>query len=128
MKIIHKILLPVLFIVLAFSLVPSFTASAEDFGLTETKTAAGDAGKALIKDSPQEIAGTVISAILSFVGVIFFLLIFYGGIRWMLAGGNDQEVEKAKQILVAATIGLIIVLSAYAITYYIGSQLAGSTQ
>lgn len=73
--------------------------------------------------TPQVIIGTIVGAVLSFLGVIFFLLIFYGGLRWMLAQGNDQEVDKAKQIIVAATIGLIIVLAAYAITAFIGQQL-----
>ena len=45
----------------------------------------------------------------------------------MLAQGNEAEVDKAKQILVAAVIGLIIVLSAYAITTFIGNQLTSAT-
>ncbi len=79
----------------------------------------------LIDNTPQQIVGTVIGAALSLLGVIFFLLIIYGGLRWMLAQGNEQEVEKAKEVLIAAVIGLIIVLSAYAITTFIGTQLTG---
>ena len=79
----------------------------------------------MINQTPQQIVGTVVGAILSLLGVIFFLLIFYGGIRWMLAQGNEAEVEKAKQVIVAAVIGLVIVLSAYAITYFIGQRLTG---
>jgi hypothetical protein len=73
--------------------------------------------------TPTAMAGTIVSAVLSLVGVIFFLLILYGGIRWMVAQGNETEVEKAKQIIVAAIIGLVIVLAAYAITAFIGEQL-----
>ena len=75
--------------------------------------------------TPQVIIGTIVSAILSFIGVIFFLLIFYGGIRWMLAQGNEQEVETAKKIIIAAVIGLVIVLAAYAITAFVGQTIAG---
>jgi len=41
----------------------------------------------------------------------------------MFAQGNEAQVEKAKQTLIAAVIGLIIVLSAYAITAFIGQVL-----
>ena len=44
----------------------------------------------------------------------------------MIAQGNEQEVEKAKQVIVAAVIGLIIVLAAYAITRFIGNALTDS--
>jgi len=40
----------------------------------------------------------------------------YAGYLWMLARGNEQEVEKAKNIIIYAVIGLVVVLSAYAIT------------
>jgi hypothetical protein len=104
--------------------VPAAEKSTGNYGLNDTvKT--GDLKTALIKDTPQEIVGRIIGAVLSLLGVIFFLLVIYGGLRWMIAQGNEGEVEKAKEILIAATIGLIIVLSAYAITSFIGNQLTG---
>jgi cbb3-type cytochrome oxidase subunit 3 len=96
---------------------------AETYGIKETMDTAGPAGEGLIKDAPEVVVGRVIGTILSFVGVIFFVLIFYAGLRWMMAQGNEQEVEKAKQIIIASVSGLIIVLAAYAITAYIGEQL-----
>jgi len=70
-----------------------------------------------------EYIGLIIQAFLGLLGVIFVVLIIYGGYIWMTARGNEQRVEKAKETLKAAIIGLVIVLSAYAITYFIGSQL-----
>ena len=67
--------------------------------------------------------GVIIGSILSFIGVIFMVLIIYGGILWMTAMGNDQKVEKAKSLIIQSIIGLIIILSAYAITSFIGRQL-----
>ena len=74
------------------------------------------------KDIPTLI-GTIVGTILSLLGVIFSVLIIYGGFIWMLAGGNEQNVEKAKNILTQAIIGLVIVLMAYAITSFIGDAL-----
>ena len=67
--------------------------------------------------SLPEIIGKIISAILIFLGVIFLGLMIYGGYLWMAAHGNEQAVDKAKNIIRNALIGLIIVLAAYAITW-----------
>ena len=64
-------------------------------------------------------AGTIISAILSFIGILAFALIIYGGIIWMMARGNEQEAKKAQDILKMAIIGLIIVFAAYAISSFV---------
>lgn len=69
--------------------------------------------------------GEMIGIVLSFVGVLFLALIIYAGINWMTAAGNDQKIEKSKTLIINAAIGLLIVLSAYAITNFIGSKLSG---
>ena len=76
---------------------------------------------------PERI-GQVISAVLVFLGVLFLLLIIYGGYIWMMARGNEQEVEKAKNIIKNALIGLVVVLAAYAITYTIFRYFGFNTQ
>src|SRR3989339_740431 len=68
-------------------------------------------------DNLSKVAG---AAGFSAVGLIFFILIFYGGFSWMIARGNEQKVEKAKNTVIAASIGLVIVLASYAITILIG--------
>jgi hypothetical protein len=66
---------------------------------------------------------TVIKAVLSLVGTVFLALTIYAGILWMTAAGNDEQVTKATGILKMAVVGLIIVMSAYAITYFVTSNL-----
>ncbi|OGF31063.1 hypothetical protein A3H09_01220 [Candidatus Falkowbacteria bacterium RIFCSPLOWO2_12_FULL_45_13] len=55
-------------------------------------------------------------AALAFVGVIFFLLILWAGFGWMLAKGNEQKITEAKETIITAVLGLIVILGAYAIT------------
>jgi len=71
--------------------------------------------------------GTVIQAVLSLVGTIFFILTIYAGILWMTAQGKDEQVKKAKDIIQAAIIGLAVVLAAYAITYFVTNKLGGAS-
>lgn len=67
--------------------------------------------------------GVIIGILLSFMGVIFLGLIIYAGMTWMTAQGNEQKVTKAKDMIANAIIGLIVVLSAYALTAFIGQRL-----
>ena len=69
---------------------------------------------------------TVIKAVLSLLGTIFLALTIYAGILWMTAAGNDEQVTKATGILKMAVTGLIIIMSAYAITYFVTSKLTGA--
>ncbi|HKK54121.1 MAG TPA: hypothetical protein VJ926_01215 [Patescibacteria group bacterium] len=62
---------------------------------------------------------TGINTVLSFLGVIFTILIIYAGFKWMIAQGNPESVTKAKSLLKNAVIGLLIVLAAYAFSYFI---------
>ena len=71
----------------------------------------------------QSKAGQIVGTVLSFVGVLFLILMIYAGILWMTAQGNDQQVAKAKGLLINGVIGLIIVFAAYAITSFIGQEI-----
>jgi hypothetical protein len=61
------------------------------------------------------IAGTIVASVLGLLGVVFIMLIVYGGVIWMTAEGEEQKVEKAQKIIKNSIIGLIITVSAYAI-------------
>lgn len=65
--------------------------------------------------------GSVVGIALSLLGVFFLVLIIYAGYTWMVARGNAPEVEKAKNTIINATMGLLIVLGAYGITTFIAS-------
>ena len=121
------LLLPFLVFLMSFGFV---FASGTNYGLDGT-VEVGDLKKAfsvneVSDDSSSFLStrlGTIVGAILSFIGVLFMILIVYGGLLWMTARGNEQQVEKAKNLIIQAVIGLIIVLAAYTITAFIGSQL-----
>lgn len=68
-------------------------------------------------------AGQIIGVILSFIGVLFLILMIYAGILWMTASGNEQQITQAKSLLVNAIVGIIIVFSAYALTTFLGTEL-----
>jgi hypothetical protein len=73
------------------------------------------------------VAGTVISTALTLVGLIFLILMVYAGYLWMTARGDEGQVEKALGIVKTCVIGLIVVMSAYAITFFVLSRFGTTT-
>lgn len=69
--------------------------------------------------APEIVAGQIIQGALVIIGVVFGILIIYGGYLWMIARGNEEYVKKATEILKTAVIGFIIVVAAYAITSFV---------
>lgn len=59
--------------------------------------------------------GTIVQAILGFLGIIFLGLTIYGGFKYMTAAGNQNQVDDAIKTIRNAIIGLILVMSAYGI-------------
>ncbi|MEK7538198.1 MAG: hypothetical protein AAB619_04480, partial [Patescibacteria group bacterium] len=54
-------------------------------------------------------------------------MIIYGGFTWLTAAGNEENVEKAKRIISAAVIGLIVILLAWAIVIFVARTTANVT-
>lgn len=75
----------------------------------------------------DSILATIIQTALSLLGVFFMLLMVYGGFLWMNDRGNSDYVEKAKKLITAAFIGMIIVLLSYAISVYVFKALSEKT-
>ena len=73
---------------------------------------------------PQAI-GRIINIILSVLGLIATVLIILAGFQWMTSAGNEEKIAAAKKLMMAAIIGLIIVLLAYAISAFVMGKLAG---
>ena len=72
----------------------------------------------------NEIIGFIITSVLSLMGVVFLIMAIYAGYTWMMARGNEEMVEKAKNTLTNAIIGIVIVMAAYAISYFVLSQIS----
>lgn len=74
-----------------------------------------------------EAIARVIKIALSLLGAIFIILIIYAGFMWMTSGGNEEKIKKAKETIIAAIIGLAIIVLAYAATFFIIESLVNAT-
>lgn len=64
---------------------------------------------------------------LGIVGIIAVVLIMFGGLRWISAAGNEQTIGDAKEIIVAAVVGLVIALLSYSILVFINPRFTQIT-
>jgi len=77
--------------------------------------------------NPITIAVRIINIALGLIGIILVTLILYAGFVYMTSGGDAKKTTQAKQIITNAVIGLVIVLSAWAITTFVISRLLNAT-
>jgi cytochrome bd-type quinol oxidase subunit 2 len=111
------------FIILA---APAIVLAADDTGiLNRMGTVATNGGyvEGVDDKSMTGVIGTAISVILGLLGIIFVILFIYAGYTWMMAQGDKANIDKAKDTMWRAVIGLIIVVGAYAIWAYVFSRL-----
>ena len=79
------------------------------------------------ENDPEQLAIAVVNWILGILALIAVVMILIGGFRWMTAGGNEEKVESAKKLLIAALIGLVIILAAWGLAVYAINNLLNFT-
>ncbi|EKE06861.1 MAG: hypothetical protein ACD_18C00252G0002 [uncultured bacterium] len=88
---------------------PSLTKVTSQTGITEPQL--------------TNVAGNVVTMLFIFAGLIFFVLMVYAGVRWMTARDKAESVEKARNTMIAAVIGLVILMASYAITNFVQTNI-----
>ena len=69
------------------------------------------------------LAGATINLILVGAGLVAFFFFLYGGLQWILAGGDKEATEKARKRITSSLIGLVIIFSTYAFVALVGQFL-----
>lgn len=110
------------------SFVP-ISVQALNLGLEDVGSAATKAGYSSQTNDTTLAAtvGKVVQVSLSMIGILFTVLMVYAGFLWMTARGEEGQIDKSKQLITAAVIGLIIVLGSYSITSFVVDGVLKST-
>lgn len=80
---------------------------------------------------PAELVGAngvftqISNTILYVVGVISVIMLVWGGLRYILSGGDNKKVTDAKNTILYAIIGLIIAVLAFAIVNFVLNAIGG---
>ncbi len=99
-------------------------------GVTDATGNAGSSGGCFGTDTNGEsslktIATKVINVFSIIVGIVAVIMVIYGGFRYITSGGDSGRVGNAKNTLIYAIIGLIIVALAQFLVHFV---LSTSTQ
>ncbi len=97
-------------------------AQAPDMGLSQVSSTLG-----LPSTDIRTIIANIIRIFLGLLGIIALVLMIYAGFVWMTSGGSEEKIGEAKKILTNATVGLVIILSAYAIVSFVITRLLSAT-
>ncbi|MBI2637212.1 MAG: Ig-like domain-containing protein, partial [Parcubacteria group bacterium] len=69
---------------------------------------------------------TIVNITLGFLGIVAVVIILYAGYLWMTASGNEERIARAKSILRNAVIGLVIIMSSWAIAAFVINRIGGA--
>ncbi|MCG2701068.1 pilin [Candidatus Parcubacteria bacterium] len=110
---------------IAILILPYFVFAAGESATLETLkgVAIGGGYGTADKNTFSQILGTVAKTAIGLLGVVFIGLIIYAGYNWMIARGDEEKLNNAKDTLRRAIIGLVIVVGAYAIWRFIAGYL-----
>lgn len=107
---------------LAVVVAPNYV-NAEDNASDEVCKSIGgcvdDEGKNLGEESIQGVVKTIINVISAIAGIIAVIMIVVGGLKFVTAGGSSESVSSAKNTIIYAIVGLIVIAFAQAIVRFV---------
>lgn len=132
-----KQIIPGLIMVVALFTMVSFANSTPAFAQSLVPTGSAICGGDCPVTGSQSFEGTNqnslvnilvnIARFLTYIGVgLSVLFMVWGGIRYITSNGNEETAGNAKQILINATIGLVVSIVAFTIVNILASLLQGN--
>jgi len=94
---------------------------------TATSDAAGLSKEGGQTDDIRVVVARIINNFLALLGILAIGLIIYAGFLWMTAGGNEEQISKAKKMILNATIGLFIILASFSISAFVINSIQQSS-
>ena len=74
----------------------------------------------------EGVFDNIISALLAVAGIILFITLILGGIKFITSGGDPKGLEEAKKTLTYAIIGIVLVAMGYLVLVLI-SDFTGNS-
>lgn len=119
-----KFFLLILIVVISFGFFVSATQAVNLKEQVNSQLDAGVAKSGLGKaKNPQQVAAAIIEVFLGLLAAIFLVLIALSSFWYITARGRSEQIEKATNTIRRASIGLIVVIMAYSITYFVSKRV-----
>lgn len=63
----------------------------------------------------RDLLLTFLNFFLGFLGIVAVIMVIYGGILYVTAAGEQENIDKGKKIIMYAVVGIVIILLAFAL-------------
>ncbi len=93
-----------------------------DSGIWKNLDDCRESGSCSLNDFTQ-LAVNIFNFVLGIVGSLALIVFIYGGILLLFSGGNSDQIEKGKNSLKGAVIGLVVIFCSYLIVYFTAKAL-----
>ena len=93
------------------------------YARTQNDNIAGEAQVGGTNTELSTIIGNIINIALSFLGILLLIYLVYAGFLYMTAQGESKNISKAQDMIRDAIIGLIIIVSSFAISNFVLNAL-----
>jgi len=65
------------------------------------------------------LLGNVLRALFAVLGSVALLMFIYGGFVWLTSGGEAEKIQKGKDTMVWAVLGIAIIFASFAIVTFV---------
>jgi magnesium-transporting ATPase (P-type) len=89
-------------------------------------TSTADCSTSDATERVNSLIKTIVNLLSAVVGIVAVVMIIFGGLRYITSGGNDSSVTGAKNTILYAIIGLIIVALAQVLVRFTLNKVANS--
>jgi hypothetical protein len=75
----------------------------------------------------NSVIARIITALLGITGSVALLMFVWGGFQWLVSAGKPEKIQKGKDTLIWAAIGLAVIFGAYTLVNVVVSALEKGT-
>lgn len=79
----------------------------------------GDAASLFGEGGQGGIFRTITNVLLFLIGAISVIMLIFGGIRYVVSGGDSTAVQNAKNTILYAIVGVVVAILAYAVVNFV---------
>ena len=83
----------------------------------------GDAPNVAARGTLGQNVTLIINYFLGILGLVAVAFLIYAGILMVTAGGNDEQITKARKVIMYAVVGIVIILLSWTIVTFVASAL-----
>ena len=70
----------------------------------------------------------LISSAIGLLGILAVIMIILGGFQWLVSGGDEEKIARAKRTISATVVGLVIIILAWAIVNFVAGTVTNVTR